>query len=171
MWNLPGPGIEPVSPALAGGLFTTGPPGKSLWEASLSYSQTEREGMGSKGALPHCNKHFLPFYCVQKMGFWWFVSTLKQFQERTMMQLDYEVPSKKVQWSLNTSLILHSFIHWMLLQYARWFSMWWSVITKKEHDFCFLPVFTGRAYYNMINVSNQDHKIKRIFEIFRRPFP
>ena len=26
---LPGPGIEPVSPALAGGFLTTGPPGKS----------------------------------------------------------------------------------------------------------------------------------------------
>ena len=30
MWNLPRPGIEPVSPALAGGFLTTGPPGKSL---------------------------------------------------------------------------------------------------------------------------------------------
>ena len=29
MWDLPGPGIEPVSPALAGGFRTTGPPGKS----------------------------------------------------------------------------------------------------------------------------------------------
>ena len=29
MWNLPGPGIEPVSPALAGRFFTTGSPGKS----------------------------------------------------------------------------------------------------------------------------------------------
>ena len=29
MWNLLGPGIEPVFPALAGGLSTTGPPGKS----------------------------------------------------------------------------------------------------------------------------------------------
>ena len=28
MWDLPGPGLEPVSPALAGGLPTTGPPGK-----------------------------------------------------------------------------------------------------------------------------------------------
>ena len=28
-WNLPRPGIEPVSPALAGGCLTTGPPGKS----------------------------------------------------------------------------------------------------------------------------------------------
>ena len=27
-WDLPGPGIEPVSPALAGGFFTTEPPGK-----------------------------------------------------------------------------------------------------------------------------------------------
>ena len=29
MWNLPGPGIKPVSPARAGGFFFTGPPGKS----------------------------------------------------------------------------------------------------------------------------------------------
>ena len=29
-WNFPGPGIEPVSPALAGGLLTTGPLGKPL---------------------------------------------------------------------------------------------------------------------------------------------
>ena len=29
MWNLPGSGIKPISPALAGGFLTTGPPGKS----------------------------------------------------------------------------------------------------------------------------------------------
>ena len=28
MWGLPGPGVEPRSPALTGGLFTTEPPGK-----------------------------------------------------------------------------------------------------------------------------------------------
>ena len=28
MWDLPGPGMEPVSPALAGRFFTTEPPGK-----------------------------------------------------------------------------------------------------------------------------------------------
>ena len=31
MWDLLGPGIEPVSPALAGGFLTTAPPGKSLY--------------------------------------------------------------------------------------------------------------------------------------------
>ena len=30
MWDLPGPGIEPASPASAGGFLTTVPPGKSL---------------------------------------------------------------------------------------------------------------------------------------------
>ena len=29
MWDLPGPGIKPVSPALADGFLTTAPPGKS----------------------------------------------------------------------------------------------------------------------------------------------
>ena len=28
MWDLPGPGLEPVSPALAGGFLATAPPGK-----------------------------------------------------------------------------------------------------------------------------------------------
>ena len=30
MWVLPGPGLEPVSPALAGGFLTTVPPGKPV---------------------------------------------------------------------------------------------------------------------------------------------
>ena len=31
MWDLPRPGLESVSPALAGGFLTTAPPGKSLY--------------------------------------------------------------------------------------------------------------------------------------------
>ena len=30
MWDLPRPGLEPVSPALAGGFSTPAPPGKPL---------------------------------------------------------------------------------------------------------------------------------------------
>ena len=30
MWDLPKPGLEPASPALAGGFSTTAPPGKTL---------------------------------------------------------------------------------------------------------------------------------------------
>ena len=35
MWDLPGPGLEPVSPALAGGFLTTVPPGKSPFKNRL----------------------------------------------------------------------------------------------------------------------------------------
>ena len=31
MWDLPGPGLEPVSLELAGGFFNTEPPGKSCF--------------------------------------------------------------------------------------------------------------------------------------------
>ena len=45
MWELPRPGIEPVSPALAGGFLTTAPPGKSLgvacWYKPLLHSEEE----------------------------------------------------------------------------------------------------------------------------------
>ena len=36
-WDLPGPGLEPVSPALAGGFLTTAPPGKSP-HSGISYN-------------------------------------------------------------------------------------------------------------------------------------
>ena len=36
MWDLPGSGIEPVSPALAGGFLSTVPPGKSLRRFSFA---------------------------------------------------------------------------------------------------------------------------------------
>ena len=35
MWDLPGSGMEPTSPAPAGGFFTTEPPGKSLKSPNL----------------------------------------------------------------------------------------------------------------------------------------
>ena len=35
MWDLPGPGLELVSPALVGGFLTTVPPGKSLDNSSM----------------------------------------------------------------------------------------------------------------------------------------
>ena len=38
LWNLPGPGIELVSPALAGGFLTTVPPGKSSIYSKLDFA-------------------------------------------------------------------------------------------------------------------------------------
>ena len=43
MWDLPGPGIEPVFPALAGGFVTTVPPGKSH-HSSVLYRKNRKEG-------------------------------------------------------------------------------------------------------------------------------
>ena len=55
MWDLPGPGIEPVSPALAGGFFTTEPPGKPpglFWNSCglrlfLSTKEASHRGRGT----------------------------------------------------------------------------------------------------------------------------
>ena len=40
MWDLPRPGLEPVSPALAGGFLTTAPPGKSLKPYAFEVKRT-----------------------------------------------------------------------------------------------------------------------------------
>ena len=49
MWDFPGPGLEPVSPALAGGFLTTAPPGKSL----ASLLAFEQRAAGPRFQL-HC---------------------------------------------------------------------------------------------------------------------
>ena len=42
MWDLPGPGLEPVFPALAGGFLTTAPPGKpELWIFEKTIEKTK----------------------------------------------------------------------------------------------------------------------------------
>ena len=51
MWDLPRPGLEPVSPALAGRFSTTAPPGKPPKEGFLKAEATETNepGVGSSG--------------------------------------------------------------------------------------------------------------------------
>ena len=46
MWGLPGSRIEPMSPALAGGFFATGPPGKPSIQVSYLISYDKY--------FPHC---------------------------------------------------------------------------------------------------------------------
>ena len=48
VWDLPRPGLEPVSPALAGGFLTTAPPGS----LKLMVFPQDNEGTG-EGALIH----------------------------------------------------------------------------------------------------------------------
>ena len=51
MWDLPGPGIEPVSPAPAGGFLTTEPPrGKPSLIAQLG--KNPPAGAGDLGLIP-----------------------------------------------------------------------------------------------------------------------
>ena len=48
MWDLPHPGIEPVFPALAGGFFTTEPPGKPLKYSLCKKKKVETEVLFAK---------------------------------------------------------------------------------------------------------------------------
>ena len=48
-WDLPRPGMEPTSPALAGGFFTTEPPGKPR---GLSYPHATRSASSNEDLIP-----------------------------------------------------------------------------------------------------------------------
>ena len=54
-WDLPWPGIEPVTPALVGGFLTTGPSGK--FHVLSFYSSPNR-------TMPPSTCHFLPIWYV-----------------------------------------------------------------------------------------------------------
>ena len=42
MWDLPRPGLKPMSPALAGGFLTTAPPGKPNIHLSCSQGESAK---------------------------------------------------------------------------------------------------------------------------------
>ena len=83
MWDLPGPGLEPMSPALADRFLTTAPPGKpwvtTSWKKA-SYLHMILFCLHSEGGKQWMNesvKHFLrPICCVltpvliKELGFW-----------------------------------------------------------------------------------------------------
>ena len=52
MWNLPGPGVEPVSPALAGGHLSTGQPGESI---SLPFNLQKSSSFSLNCPDTNCN--------------------------------------------------------------------------------------------------------------------
>ena len=60
MWDLPRPGLEPASPALAGGLPTTAPPGKP---------QNYLNGKNFN-SLEDCKKHLEQFLAQKDKKFW-----------------------------------------------------------------------------------------------------
>ena len=55
MWDLPGPGLEPVSPALAGGFLTTAPPWKPCGDHFVVYRNVE-----SLCYIPETNMSIIP---------------------------------------------------------------------------------------------------------------
>ena len=60
MWDLPGPGLEPVSPALAAGFLTTAPPGKPTLKIFEACYQTLLENI----CAHVCSQHSEGSHCL-----------------------------------------------------------------------------------------------------------
>ena len=50
-WDLPGPGIKPMSSALAGGFLSTAPSGKSYINCILIYKSSNPQQLGTSGKV------------------------------------------------------------------------------------------------------------------------
>ena len=65
MWDLPGPGLEPVSPALAGRFSTTAPPGKS-WRPVLACASVVTDTVMQVRCVPQHISNVLPTLEAQR---------------------------------------------------------------------------------------------------------
>ena len=63
MWDLPGPRLEPVSLALAGGFLTTVPPGKSLGDDFLNLTSKAK---ATKAKINKWDYVILKIFCEAK---------------------------------------------------------------------------------------------------------
>ena len=74
MWDLPGPGLEPMSPALAGGFLTIAPPGKpqnSLYILNNNLlSDVSFANIFSQFVAHHLIRLTVSF--TEQRGFWFF---------------------------------------------------------------------------------------------------
>ena len=69
MWDLPGSGVEPVSPALAGRLFTTEPFDMDGFENTMAEKQLISDGCGVKDQhIPHRGPWTNGGPCTQSLG-------------------------------------------------------------------------------------------------------
>ena len=68
MWDLPRPGLEPVSPALAGGFSTTAPPGKPSGNVFISglfqANHTPTEGVLLAYGFILCIRNAICSHCI-----------------------------------------------------------------------------------------------------------
>ena len=92
MWDLPKPGIELMSPALAGGFLTTEPPGKS-W-----YSHFERQF----GRSPQ--------------NWTYFYHTIQQFHSLILTQKSWKLMSTQILHANVFSSFIHNAKTWMQLR-------------------------------------------------------
>ena len=102
MWDLLGPGIEPVSPALAGGFLTTAPPGKSL-HSLLTCTVFEKSDVSSY-LCSSIGETFSPLWPHSKFFYLWFFAVwisyaCVQFWGHLSCLLFFELPGCVV-WCL-----------------------------------------------------------------------
>ena len=99
MWDHPGPGLEPVSPALAGGFLTTAPPGKSCL-VLLFVSLATAGSICRRGFCQHIPSERERGQCPGLLGLWRLPSgKVHLFQAREELTTCFKGPLCAVPWA------------------------------------------------------------------------
>ena len=126
MWDLPGPGLEPVSPALAGGFLTTVPPGRS----SCLHLNTPLEELKiwssmmilGKPKIPAPEKPFFLKYCWRS---WRYTMTYMNINAKIKFKLELKAVTGNIMYtspegSIISSLIPCNLFHWNGSHWVTW---------------------------------------------------
>ena len=103
MWDLPGPGLQPMSTVLAGGFLTTAPPGKSHICKFLI-------------------KAFETSFRIAFLSIWIFVQSTLEFSQFTIRIIKIELPITQNSWDTN----------WLSSDFTMPYSVWQTLRSSKK---------------------------------------
>ena len=102
MWDLPRPGLKPVSPALAGRLSTTAPPGKP-YHSLLDHATHGTDLMIQGRALRQCVDVYSNPFLLRALGTWWvpakFCITMLELHSATAKRMPCQVMTSSLGFS------------------------------------------------------------------------
>ena len=143
MWDLPRPGLEPVSPALAGRFSTTAPPGKPLYLFNIVIRR-----LLTCGFAPYCRIYHFVFHMRFDIGW---IADMENHEEEEIFNFIYLVEGK-VRWVGNFT-------------YSALFLCKMNIYKQvQQHAFCFSDYFSPLLRYT----CNKLHIFKQFVKFWHR---
>ena len=153
MWDLPGPGLEPVSPALAGGFLTPAPPGKPCIRILMRWMQLE---FGEDLGMILLNCHFmslLAFISLLMHLMLLFFNKLKNVKKHQNLHGNYaSVHRDWVSWA-SLTVVPHYHTGYTFRVLSLFFFAYWESYNLYIFNLPFLILYSQIVFLLLFNIT------------------